>query len=218
MYQKKRNVRRHPKKTKVTYTRKVARQEARKVVSKNIETKHFYARFSTLVNINSAGSVFDLFVDPNSGTVISQGTGRSQYIGDTVKPVRIGLRFIAEANSLNYNVYTVMLLQVKGGGIPAPANILQSAGNLLTPLSYIDSTYGDTFRVLARKTFTIQNNGNGTISKYGTMSVFGKALRNVHFVTPANIASANGLFLAIYTDSAVGTAIGCEWEVAYKDA
>lgn len=202
--------------------RKIARQEARKVVNKSIETKHFFGRTAGYINTDYNGLTINMLTNPATGVDLIQGTDNDQYVGDTFKPVFIGLKYQCEAVPAagQFSTWTIMVLQVKGGGIPLPVNVLQSVGNNQTPFSFIDPTYADTFRVLARRTISAQpTTSQGTLTKHGYIKIPSRRMRKVNMHAPTFTPAAYGIFVVIYGDSAIpANPVQLTWDIAFKDA
>lgn len=201
--------------------RKIARQEAKKVVNQETETKNFYSRQNDF-GVNYNGAVFPLLLNPITGNWLVQGVGKDQYVGDTITPsglwVDYGITALnATANSFNY--HRVMLVQVMGGGTPSPTNVLQSVGNYLTPQSFVDANYAETFRVLYdKKHVTIPNEQPVATNRF---YISGKRLRKINFLAAtASSTTANNIFIVAYSDSFSTTTNYLRYQarLAFKDA
>jgi len=203
--------------------RTIARQETRKALKKTIELKNYYSRQPFGTGLTYNGSVYPILLDPNSATWFSQGTARNQFIGDTVKPMLVSVHYSitmnAGAAANSYNYVRLVLLQVKGGGTPSAANVLQSVGNISTPSAFIDPTYTDTFTVLSQK--MIQMNQQNGIQRSGIISAPARKLRKINFVgTTASSTSANGIFLIAYGNSSSVSDVFITYQgrLAFQDA
>lgn len=198
--------------------RAIARQEARRVLNNTTETKHFFGRTLGYVGGTYSGQTINLFTNPATGVNLVQGDDRDQYNGDTINPIFLGLKYQIECLSGTFNSWTILVIQVKGGGSPSPTDVLQSVSNSQTPFSFLDPEYADTYKVLARRTVTAQFQ-QGTQTKSGYIKIPSKRLRKVHMIVPNSTAAANGLFVVFYCDTLQST-VGLQmvWDIAYKDA
>lgn len=197
-----------------------ARSEVKKALNKTIETKNFYCRQNPLLNPQYTGIVINLLQDAATVTSLSQGTGRNNFIGDTIDPVYISCKYLCQAliPANSFYTYRIILLQVIGGNIPTATNVLSSVGNVMTPYSPYDPTYRSTFRVLYDRMHIINEKSENAVS--GTIKVPSSKLRKVEFVgTSAASISKNGIYMYVYTDSAtVNPIFGFQSVVAFKDA
>lgn len=198
---------------------KIARKTVKQELARELETKNWFARLNPS-NVTWSGTAFNLLYNPASVTYLTQGTDRSQFIGDTIDPVGIRINYQVSAALPAGGFYNirVMLLQVKGGGTPAPTNVLQSVSNFMTPFAFVDPTYGDTFKVLYSKIHSINQVATNSIN--GSILVPSKRLRKINF--SANSASSitnNGIWLLVYSDTAsTATNFAYQSMVSYKDA
>lgn len=211
-YRKKTKYRKKPQNANAT--RKIVKQE----LGKQIETKNFFARANPTNNVQYTGTAFNLCYDPNLLVYLLQGNARNNYLGDTITPSRLRINYLCKGAGATYYNFRIVVLQVKGGGTPAPANVLQSVGNEMTPFSYKDPSYEDTFTILYDKRHSIDAAANNIATGY--VSIPAKRLRKINFLagTAANI-TAGGIFMVVYSDSAtVNTLFGYTSCLSYKDA
>lgn len=211
-YRKKTKYRKKPQNANAT--RKIVKQE----LGKQIETKNFFARANPTNNVQYTGTAFNLCYDPNLLVYLLQGNARNNYLGDTITPSRLRINYLCKGAGATYYNFRIVVLQVKGGGTPSPANVLQSVGNEMTPFSYKDPSYEDTFTILYDKRHTIDAAANNIATGY--VSIPAKRLRKINFLagTAANI-TAGGIFMVVYSDSAtVNTLFGYTSCLSYKDA
>lgn len=201
--------------------RAIARSECKKALNQSIETKNFYCR-QNLIAVTYNGSVFPMLYDAASLNWLVQGTAKNQYIGDTIRPRGVYINYNCYLNTvtsgLAYN-FRVVLLQVKGGGTPSPSNVLQSVGNIMTPWSYFDPNYQETFDVLYSKIHNTEALVNNSVN--GKIIIPASRLRPVSFLSgSASSTTSNGIFLLVYTDASAGTTtqFGFQSRFAFKDA
>lgn len=213
-YRKKTKYRKKPQNTNTT--RKIVKQE----LGKQIETKNFFARANPTNNVQYTGTAFNLCYDPNLLVYLLQGNARNNYLGDTITPSRLRVSYLLKGTPAigNYMNWRIIILQVRGGGTPSPSNVLQSVGNEMTPFSYKDPSYEDTFTILYDKRHTIDTVSNPVATQ--SVSISGKRLRKINFLagTAANI-TAGGIFMVAYSDSStVNPLMGYTSCLSYKDA
>lgn len=197
--------------------RRIARQEAKKMVLKQIETKNFYARLNAQA-VPYGGTVFPLLFDPASGAYLVQGTAKNNFVGDTIRPQALYIRYsINTVATGGYFTVRVMVLQVKGGGTPSASNVLASVSNVMTPYSYVDPNYAETFNVLYSKIRVI--NMASVNNVIGSIRIPMKKLKPINFLgTTASSTTANNIFMVVYSDSSVGPNFGYQQRLAFKDA
>ena len=201
--------------------RTIAREEAKKVINSNLETKNFYARQNPL-GVSFSGQVFQLLQNPALPVYLVQGATKNDYIGDTISPVGLYINYncVTTLTTVNtYNNFRIMVVQVIGGGTPSAGNVLQSVSNVMTPYSHYDANYKETFRVLYDKNHVCFANEKPIVN--GKIYIPAKKLRKIYFLanTALNVTAGN-LFLVAYTDSAVTTFgyVGYQSRLAFKDA
>lgn len=201
-------------------THRIARYEAKKVVDRAIENKMWDGRL-VLAGVDNNGVTYRLFTNPSAATTIAQGTGSDQYIGQKIRVMYVFFMLqgiYADAT----NMITVVIWQNKGLFAPAGSvmtNVFQSTGNDSAPLSFPDREYNDRFRILARKTFAVSQNGpSNHIIK---IKLRPKKIRmNTSFNDNAGAAEAGDLWFGIISDSSAVTppTVNAQWRVYYKDA
>lgn len=201
-------------------TQIVARREARKVFNRNTETKKFDGSLAhNGANVDYNGVIYAVTRDVSAGTQIVQGTEENEYIGTTIKPVHLQIRFAMSPGD-STNLVTVVVLQMKGLFNPVGdqmTNILQSTGNSTAPLSPFDRAYQDRFRVLYRKTFSLSSQ-DISIQSHSIQIGYSK-LAKLFFQDDAGAIESNGIFLGFISDSsaAVHPLIRAAWRLHYKD-
>lgn len=202
-------------------TRAIARQEVKKVLAREIETKNFYSR-QTAFGVNYSGAVFPLLLNPSLGNWLLQGTGKDAYVGDTIAPTGIAINYSVVStlsSAVTYGKHRILVLQVNGGGTPNPVNVLQSVGNGLTPQSHYDANYRETFRVLYDRMHTTMPVANPLSS--GKVYIPGSKLRKINFLAnTAQNTTAGNIFIVYFSDSSNTTSSYLEYQarVMYKDA
>lgn len=197
----------------------IARSQALKVVNKNIESKIFDARLpSAGTNVDYNGVLYDAIQDLQAVTTITQGAGQSQYIGEKIRPTHISLRWSVVAADPT-NLVTCVLLQAKGSFVPGAtmANILESTGNSSAPLSPFDKDYDDRFRVLYRKTMTVNTYEPERVYK---VNIPYNKLSTITYNDAAGTVEAGVLMIGWISDSSSSThpLVRANWRIFYKDA
>lgn len=195
--------------------RTIARQEAKAVLRRNIELKEWFGDVTTTLDWD--GAAYAITADPVTATQMVQGVTRQDYIGDTIKPVSLSITFSVRNLEVTSEPARFIILQVKGGGTPSPANVLESTTNPRTPLSYYDPQYKDTFRVLydSYRVFQPQGDHEGQ----GWRKKIKARMNQIHFTGPSGVIEANGLWLVVYGTSVGGShGMECRWRLAYTDA
>lgn len=201
--------------------RTIARQECKKTLAKEIETKNYYGRLNPIA-ITYNGAVQPVLYNPAAADWLANGTGKNQFIGDTIKPSGLYIHYTCLTTTVTAGVtpkFRVILVQVKGGGTPSANNVLQSVGNMMTPESFFDANYQETFNVLYSKIHVLQTNENMLVE--GNISIPGKRLTKINILsTSAQNTTAGGIFLIIYSDQSAGAIaqFGYQSRFAFKDA
>lgn len=194
-----------------TTIRKVAREEAKKVINQVVETKYVY-------NFSSPGGAVHDYIDVGASVAtgalqqglcigLIHGTGENQVIGDKIKPVYVKIRFnLANyASTDTHNMLRLIVVQGKGGSQPTIDDILHSTGNKMTPLSPYDEDFRGQYTLLHDKVHAI--NGFSTYpasdscQRNGTIYIKGSKLRQVSFANATMLPSANDIFFYAVSDS-----------------
>lgn len=206
--------------TKPKSSEKVVRKVVKQELKKEIEVKNFFARSNPIQNPQSSGISLPMLYDPGTVLYLTQGITRNNYIGDTITPTRMRVNYVCTGTVPAGSTYTfrVLLVQAKGGGSPSPVNVLQSVGNQMTPWSFKDPSYEDTFNILYSKMHTISN-ADQLIAK-GMIDIPQSRLRRVNFLgASAASTTNNNIFLIVYSDSTtVNPLFGYQSCLSYKDA
>lgn len=215
---------------------KVARQEARRVVKKEIETKLWEGSTSTsavtgLQYIDDNGRNFLLTKDfqdqpitGSSGVSIEQGLTSGSYIGLTIQPVYVSINIsITNATGMtgdNFNTYSVMVIQGKGSFVFDPVstqNQLTYNNSLYAPLGFIPREFNDRYKVLYHKRVVTDADDP---TKTFNIRIPSKKLRKIHFTNGLGTIEANPLVLSVISDSGseAHPALLATWRLYYKDA
>lgn len=202
--------------------RAIARQECKKTLAKEIETKNFYGRLNPIA-VTFNGIVQPILYNPATAAWLIQGTSKDQFVGDTIKPAGLYINYTCLTTTVTAGItpqFRVVLLQVKGGGTPSAINVLQSVGNMMTPHSYFDPNYQETFNVLYSKIHSTQTNERMLVQ--GKIIIPAKRLAKVNMLsTSAQNVTAGGIFLVVYSDQSTGSSVaqfGYQSRLAFKDA
>jgi len=202
--------------------RRVAHYEAKKtaknLIDRSIETKMFDGQFPQ-ADITFSGFIYSLYSDPNAGfALIARGTSNNQYLGDTITPTHVKLRGLWRTGD-NDNMMRVIIVQWRGitTGITA-ATVLQSVGNVRTPLSDFDKDEMHRFKVLSDKLYHL-NDSMSTTQSF-TINISRKKLSKTQFNTVTGAVSNGDILVAMYSDSAIATHPQMELyhRIKYKDA
>lgn len=201
--------------------RAIARQECKKTLEKEVETKNFYGRLNaTAVTYN--GIVQPVLFDPATAAWLVQGVSKNQFVGDTIKPRGVYINYECGTSTVTVGIYytfRVILLQVKGGGTPSALNVLNSVGNINTPMSYFDANYSETFNVLYSKVHRLTPSEQSVTG--GKILIPAKKLKPINFLAGTALnTTSNGIFLVVYSNSSGGTATQFAYmsRLAFKDA
>lgn len=198
------------------YVHKVARQEARKVVKREIETKMYDHEFVGLTIDYSASTTVKSLT-----TGMVQGTDDSEYLGRKIKPSYIQIRGII-ARSDSTNVIRMVVLQDKVSGVALTgATIWQSVGNQRAPFSPFERQYNDTFKVLADRTFNFSDKIDGQqLTRIFKIKIPGSIMRPITFRDTIGTLESGGLYIAFISDDGgfVLPSVDFKWRISYKDA
>jgi len=214
-YRRRAPARRRPARKQNTVVRRVARQEAKKVFNRRVESKTFDGAVGA-GTIDYNGTVWTLW-DDSTGTAITQGTGETQYIGQKITPTYFTLRWQANVADAT-NMIRIIVLQDIVSGVPTGANVLQSVSNVRAPLSPLDVDYDQTYRVLADR--LIQLDAVSSPSKVGKIKIGMRQLRPVFFSDNAGTYEKGGCYILVISDSAASTHpnVNLVWRWHFKDA
>lgn len=215
---------------------RVARQEAKKVIKREIETKFFEGSTSRsaiagVQTIDDNGRNFvvtkdysDVIIDSTNGTTIKQGIGSAEYIGLHINPVYLAIHFsIVNATGMLaevYNTVTIMITQGIGAftyNQVSTENQLTYNDSYVAPLGFIPREYNDRYRILYRKRFTVDSDDP---VRTGNIKISGKKLRKISFTNALGITEAGPLCISVVSDSGSEPhpQVFLGWRLYYKDA
>lgn len=194
------------------HVKRIARIEAKKVVSKKIESK-VNDRNNDAFNITFNGSFFAM------AGLMTQGVGQEQYIGDSIMPTHLRIRWTGEAGSTTNNMLRVIVLQDKAaGGTPTAATLLESAGTLITPISPFYLGYNETYNILYDEFFVL-NAGTDSAKISGDIRIPGRKLRKISYQDAIGTVTTGGLWLCFFSDGLASPVYGQFYSrLYYKDA
>lgn len=211
---KQRTYRRRPRKQ--TVTRKIARQEAKKVVNRTIESK-IYDGVIAATGIDYTGQTFPMTANNQGVSAIAQGSGDANYIGSKITPTHLTIRGNWVCVDVQ-NMVRCIVVQVIGGGIPTTSTVLASVTNVRAPLSPLERDYDKTFRVLADRTWQLSTTDR--IATAFKIKIGMKHLRPIWFNDAAGSVERGGLYLLVISDSAAAShpVIQVYHRMFFKDA
>lgn len=196
-----------------SYVKKVARQEAQKVISREIETKtHDTAAYANTCD-SLTGYVRSMTF------AIGQGITDSSYIGSKISPIGLGIRWYLERVDVT-NSFRMIVMQVKTTGIPTWQNTLYNISGI-AQFNYFKSLhkdYDDTFRILYDKVHTINN--DKTVMN-GKIWIKGNRLNQIAFTGATGTTPEKaGLYFMVLSDSIATTHpyVSYYSRLYYKDA
>jgi len=179
--------------------RSIARQEAKKVVAKSIETKSRDSQLAYAA-VDATIGIVNSFT---SGMI--RGTGDTEYIGQQITPISLDVRWIMDmfaSSADNFNSFRVLIIQDKAQGVPTIANIFESSGNNRTPLSAIDRLFNETYKIVYDSgTMLVSASGGPSLQKVGHIHISGKRLRKIVFNDAVATPESGGLYFIIVSDS-----------------
>lgn len=189
---------------------RIARQEARKVVAKKVESKvSDRSSIAFAIDASATTSIFNIL----SG--LTRGTGETNFIGDSISPTHVRIRWACNIGDTT-NLIRVVVIQNKAGGVPIGSTVFQLSGSVNTPLSPYESGYSTTYRVLSDEFYALDANTNNIT---GDIRIISSKLRQVKFDVGGNI-TAGAIWLIFISDStAAAHPIGQFYSrVYFKDA
>lgn len=213
---------------------KIARQEAKKVVNKEVETKFVDGALNLdgTQEVSAFGFNAKLTKDwsasgqitSSNGVEISQGTGADQYIGSAIHPVYISINWsIENATGMvpdSFNTISIMVIQAKGYFLFDPintANQLTAVNTITAPLGMLPREYNDRYRILYHKVFTVDADDP---IKAGRIRIPTKKLRKLVFNDDIGTVEANPIVLSVRSDSTASPnpTMTAFWRFYFKDA
>lgn len=178
-----------------SYVRKVAQQEAKKVVRKEIEVKEHDEINATTVSttINNTNPIQS----------IVRGTDANDFIGDKINPVGLYINMLAIAGD-SYNTIRFLVIQDKDlVGTPALSTVFENSTYPMT--SALNTNYRHQYNVLVDKTLALTTNGGGgALPLVRRFYIKGKRLRQVRFNSTGN-CNAGQLWIIMVSDSSTAT-------------
>lgn len=198
--QKEGNPRPYSKYPKRPYTRQTIDDKVRIAVAQEMKKKEkkseskMYDRLIAASPVDFSGIIIDLF------TGIVQGVSDSNYIGSDIRPTTLRIKMSLQATD-SIQMFRVVVLQTIGGGVPTPATVLQSVGNIRAPLSPFERDYLKTYKVLFDELYTQVLNTESAFLSVDIRIPYNK-LRNVEFTDTVGTIEANGIYLLLISDSA----------------
>lgn len=198
--------------------RTVARKEAYKALAKQEETKTLdgYA-LSTL--IPNTGTLLSLHGSYQTGSFVPivQGDSLQEYTGRNIVPKYLTLRFTTDSSARG--TLSCVVIQSKGlwANTGDMANILQVTGSAAAPLSPVDSSFNNRFRMLYRKSFILDTDDPIRTS---TIKLNWKKIRKIWFSDDAGTIENGHLMFGIISDhtGASPPSFNAYWRMYYKDS
>lgn len=198
----------------------IARTETRKALRRSVETK-MYDGVIDDQETDYAGAVYSMTANNSGASTIVQSITDFGYIGNKIQPFMLMIRLALNntgTEDTSFNKMRILVVQVKGGGVPSAANVLASVGNDRTPLSAYDRNYKDTYRVLYDKMSVLNYDSiSCSIHKIKLKGLFAP----VSFSDTTGTVQANGIYLIIYADEAAlasAPSLNAYHRLYYKDA
>jgi len=147
---------------------------------------------------------------------LSRGdTGKNNYDGNGVVPTSISLRYSMVPQNATDMLRVIVAQQIKGA-LPTAAQLLDTVGNIGTPLSSYNRPYKATVKILSDKLYRLSNNefGNYTDEIY----IKGKNLRPLEVLSSAQTTVSGDIALYVYSQiSAAGPTFNFCSEITYVD-
>lgn len=174
---------------------RIARQEARKVVAKKIESKvSDRSSIAFAVDASASTSIFNIL------SSLVRGFGETNYIGDSITPTHVRIRWACLVGDAT-NLLRVVLIQNKAGGVPIGSTLFQLSGSVNTPLSPYESGYSTTYRVLFDEFYGLDADTNYVT---GDIRIVSSKLRQVKYDSSGNL-TAGGIWLVFISDSTISS-------------
>lgn len=211
--------------------KKVARQEAKKVLSQEVETKFYDGKLlaNGADNLITAVGFNMYFTNDYSGGILAptsmvQGPEQHAYLGQTIHPVSLQLRGCIDIDpSLagdTHNAVTLLVWQAKGAfsaSNTSATNQFEQVGQVTTPYHALNNAFEDRMRIIKRKVITVDPLNP---TKSFTILLSKKHLRRIKFTNALGAIEMNPLVFTLISDSTVAghPAVRCYWRLFYKDA
>lgn len=217
--------RRYRSKKQAPVMRKVARQEAKKVINREVETKIWEgAGTSSTVSILGANFVMTETYSPwPTPVLIQQGSGDNQYIGDKIRPYYLEIRYdIVNASTDKYNVVGIMVMQARGAFLINhidAGSFWTGYNTIFAPISYTPTAFDDRYKMLARRTHSVApDQQNNVVTGY--IRIPGKRLTRIGFQDNIGTVESGKIWVTAISDSLAAShpTLNITWRLHYKDA
>jgi len=174
--------------------RKIARAEARKVLSREIETKYTDHTAANQSVDASVGKFFELTEN------IAKGTGaENSYIGTKITPKYLEVRgAVGVGDSFNY--VRVFLIQSKTANAPTVTSIFDLSGSLIAPFAFLNRDYTMTYKLLGSKLLKVVDGSENSVRPF-FFRVSARKLSQVHTLTGSSARTAGLIWLCAVSDS-----------------
>lgn len=183
-------------KTKTTKSvKKIARQEATKVVMKLSETKYHDRQFALGADFN--GAVIDL-------SSIGQGDTDVTRDGDKILPVTLEVGFNVVGETYSGIVRLIIFRWIKDS-IPVPGDIMDSLGGSYATISPYQHDLRKNFQVLKDKTYTVSNNGGTELRS--DQYILKMAKKTIEYYQ-GGVTAKNKIYALMVGDRALATSPG----------
>lgn len=216
-YRKKVYRRRYPAK-KGTVVRKVAKQEVKRALKKEIETKFTdFTPNGVPVSIDRVGTLtqYQLYV----GT---RGTTADTYIGERIAPKGLYLRChlsVKSTSTLQSTPVRIFLVQMKDNSAPFPSQLLLNTGaDWQSPVSQLSRDYTSRYRLLYDRVHMLTpGNEQG---RFVHIFIPANKLRQIRYTAAGAVESGNILFNVVGPTNTAGDEPTLLWSgrLYYTDA
>lgn len=188
----------HTKKTRKnvrkTNVRSIARMEAKRVLSREVEAK--YTDFGVSSQSISANPGY--FAELTSNLVKGTAT-ENEYIGTKITPKYLQIRgTIMPGDTANY--VRLFLIQSKAANTPTVSSIWDTYGTITAPFAFLNRDYTSTYRLLASRLIKVVDSSEIEVRPF-VISVPAKKMSQVHFLTGSNAVSFGPIWLCAVSDS-----------------
>lgn len=174
-------------------TKKLVKKEVKVQLNRQIESK-YHDHTLAVSTIDYNGTIFNL-----TGGIV-QGVDDHSYIGEKIIPSHLSIR----ANVVGVAATTMVRFIVfrwTQNNTPTAVEILQSVGNVRTPLSPYDEDFTKLYRVLFDRTYNLVL-GTESNQKLVKISIPSKKMSPMYFQGPAGFHEKGGLYMLVISDTA----------------
>lgn len=195
---------------KAPVVRKIARQEANKVMKQNTEVKQAYMTQSAYGIDWDDGVVFDV------NSQISAGNADNQRIGEWITPKSLHIKGCFSYGD-STNICRLIVMQYKASGSnPTLDVVLHSVGNVRAPFSPYADSYRSSFRVLYDRTFLLNNQSR----PQAMFNIKLNKLRKIKIVGDGDDVHYGGIYVLALSDSGAEVNPTIQWQgvLRYVDA